>query len=82
MGHVNNTQYVDWMCDCSPISFWKKYQFDWLQINYTTEVKPEESIDITITELNDNKGVFSAVGTNQDTNLTAFEAQFALKQGN
>ncbi len=82
MGHVNNTQYMDWLCDCFPISFWKKYQFEWMQINYSNEVKPEESIDITITELDDHKGVFSAVGTNQDTNLTAFEAQFAFKQVN
>ena len=82
MGHVNNTEYVDWLCDCFPISFWKKYQFEWLQINYSNEVKPEETINISLTELSDHKGVFSAVGTNQETKLNAFEAQFGFKQSN
>ena len=80
MGHVNNTQYIDWLCDCFPISFWKKYQFDWLQINYSNEIKPEESINIEMTELPDQPGVFSAVGTNLTTHQVAFETQFGFKQ--
>ena len=80
MGHVNNTQYVDWICDSFPLTFWRKHQFEWLQINYSNEVKPEESINITLAESNEHRGVYSAVGTNQETNLIAFEAQFCIKQ--
>ena len=68
------------LCDCFPVSFWRKYQFEWLQINYSNEVKPEESINIEMTELADQPGVFSAVATNLTSHLTAFEAQFCFKQ--
>ncbi len=79
MGHVNNTQYLDWLCDCFPIDFWHEHQLDWLQINYNNEVKPEEHVSIELIEHQDQPGVYSAVGNNVDNELVAFEAQMGFK---
>jgi len=33
LGHVNNSRYVDWICDAFPIETFRDHRLDWLQIN-------------------------------------------------
>jgi acyl-ACP thioesterase len=77
MGHVNNTQYIDWIFDCFSFEQIRGSQLDWIQINYSSEVKPEEEVKLSIGRNQDN--TFSVEGYNQNSETIAFEAQFGIK---
>ena len=48
MGHVNNTRYVEWICNCFPQEKYQQEQIAWLQINYNNEVRPNEIVQLGI----------------------------------
>ncbi len=50
-GHVNNTRYIDWCYNSIPSDFHRKKRFETLTINYLSEVKEEEKIEIYRKEL-------------------------------
>ncbi len=78
LGHVNNTHYIDWIFDCFSIEQIRGRKLDWLQINYSSEVKPDEQITISIAELPEKPLTYSVVGINRNSEVTAFDAQFGL----
>jgi len=80
MGHVNNTHYVDWIFDSFPIDQIRGRKLEWLQINFSSEVKPEEVVIVSVKEVPQQPLVYSVVGMNQNTNVIAFDAQFGLKE--
>jgi medium-chain acyl-[acyl-carrier-protein] hydrolase len=75
LGHVNNTRYVDWLCDCFPLSFWQRYQLQTLQINYSNEVKPHENVRVEIISDPAQPACYFASGACQSDQRIAFEAQ-------
>jgi acyl-ACP thioesterase len=77
MGQENNTHYIDWIFDCFRFDQIRGNQLDWIQINYSSEVKPEEEVKISIGENAD--GSYTVEGYNLTSETIAFEAQFALK---
>jgi len=79
MGHVNNTHYIDWIFDCFSFDQIRGKQLDWLQINYSSEVKPHEEVKLSI---GNNQGqTYTVEGYNLTSQTIAFEAQFGLKEG-
>ena len=74
MGHVNNARYVEWISDCFPIESHSAGQIDWLQINFTNEVKPGERISIGAGQLDHDDSQWSLQGSNLSTGAKAFEA--------
>lgn len=46
VGHVNNTRYIDWICDSFSYNTYQDSQIDWLQINYNHEVLPGERVRV------------------------------------
>jgi acyl-ACP thioesterase len=79
MGHVNNTQYVDWIMDCFAVEDLRHKQMDWLQINYSNEVKPDQRVSVRMGSIPNQPHVYAVAGSNLDTGAVAFEAQFAFK---
>jgi acyl-ACP thioesterase len=73
-GHVNNSRYVEWICDAFPVSTFRDHQLEWLQINYTHEVMPDEEVAILADPVADDPGVWAVVGHNWTGDNRAFEA--------
>lgn len=80
MGHVNNTHYVDWIFDSFAVDQIRGKKLDWLQINFSSEVKPEEVVAVSVGEVPQLPLTYSVLGMNQNMNVLAFDAQFGLKE--
>jgi len=80
MGHVNNTHYVDWIFDSFPINQIRGRKLDWLQINFSSEVKPDEVVDVSVGEDPQQDLMYSVVGWNKNTKVMAFDARFGLRE--
>jgi len=74
MGHVNNTRYIEWATDCFSIDHFQTHQLDWLQVNYTNEVKPGEQVLLSNVQDSEDSSVWLVQGMNQAKNNRAFEA--------
>jgi medium-chain acyl-[acyl-carrier-protein] hydrolase len=74
MGHVNNTRYVEWATDCFPVEYFQAHHLEWLQINYTNEVKPGEHVQLSSAQNTDTPTTWVVQGINQAKNNRAFEA--------
>jgi medium-chain acyl-[acyl-carrier-protein] hydrolase len=79
LGHVNNSRYVDWICDAFPFSDFQQKRLDWLQINYEREIKPDEEVNILSKVLDENPRQWLIEGNNQSSGLRAFEAMLEWK---
>ena len=80
LGHVNNTHYIDWIFDCFSIEQIRAKKLAWLQINYSSEVKPDEQVMISIAEIPGTPLTYSVVGNKRPGGVTAFDAQFGLEE--
>lgn len=80
MGHVNNTYYIDWIFDCFSTEQLDGRTAEWLQINYSSETRPEESVAISMGETEDRSKTIALSGLNQTTGLIAFDAQLGWKK--
>lgn len=79
MGHVNNTRYVEWICDSFSFQEHQAGTIQSLQINYVNEVKPGETIALARAHLKNNANGWYVTGTNQSTGLKAFDAEIHWK---
>lgn len=80
LGHVNNSRYIDWICDAFPIDIYKNNILDWIQINYDHEIRPGEEVALLAKERADKDGVWQVVGNNRSKDTLAFEALLHWKQ--
>jgi len=74
VGHVNNSRYIEWICDCFPMDAYREKELDWLQINYEHEVKPGEKVSILINDLDDESDMCMVEGINRSCDNRAFTA--------
>ncbi|HMD88724.1 MAG TPA: acyl-ACP thioesterase domain-containing protein [Anaerolineaceae bacterium] len=74
LGHANAARYVEWVCDCFLQEQYQLNRLDWLQINYSHETKPGETLSIMTGCANDDPFQWFIQGTNQTRDLKAFEA--------
>ncbi len=74
LGHVNNSRYVEWICDAFSLAVFKAHQPDWLQINYTHEVLPEEEVSILVHRSARDPALWAVLGLNRTNDTRAFEA--------
>jgi acyl-ACP thioesterase len=74
MGHVNNTRYIEWATDCFSIEHYQAYKLDWLQINYTNEVKPGEQVLLSSAVKPGDATTWLVQGQNMAKNNRSFEA--------
>ena len=76
MQHVNNTRYVEWVSDCFSIEEHRSRELDWIQVNYTSEVKPGEKVSIQLGQ-HQGESAFVMQGINLTTGARSFEAALA-----
>lgn len=50
-GHVNNTKYIDWCCNALGIDVMKEYTLQRFAINYDSEVRPGQEVNLELRRL-------------------------------
>jgi len=80
LGHVNNSRYVEWICDSFPMERYKNQQLDWLQINYDKEIRPGEDVSVFLQEPDGEPSKWAVAGRNMSNGTRAFEAVGQWKQ--
>ena len=73
-GHMNNTRYVDVICDALPWSVWDTAQLRDLRIFYHREVPRGESFALSCLQTEDNRWYFSG----ERDSKSAFEAEMVF----
>ncbi len=79
IGHVNNSRYVEWICDSLPMNIFQSHSVDWIQVNYDHEVLPGDTITVMTGTSADNKGLWMVEGTNLTSGTRAFTACVMFK---
>jgi acyl-ACP thioesterase len=79
VGHVNNSRYVEAICDSFDYAVFDHYEIDWMQINYDKEVRPNSELVINMMESPDEANLFGFSGLNLTNQTKAFEAVVKLR---
>jgi medium-chain acyl-[acyl-carrier-protein] hydrolase len=74
VGHVTNSRYIDWIADAFTLEEHAAHRLAELQINYTSEVKPGESVSLAIGPDQTDRHLWWVQGTHCDSGARAFEA--------
>ncbi len=74
VGHVNNSRYVEWICDSFPLDEYRSQTLDWIQVNYDHEIRPSEEVSILVNSPTDNSGIWTVSGFNRSNQTRAFES--------
>ncbi len=80
MGHVNNSRYVEAICDCFDYAVFDQYEIDWLQINYDKEVRPNDKLVVNMIESPEEENLFGFRGLNLTSQTKAFESIVKMRQ--
>lgn len=73
--HVNNTRYVDWVCDRLPLSVLSTHAIDDIVLNYIKEIRPDQSLALRTAHSEDQ---FSMIAGDADQGQVYFEASLHL----
>jgi len=79
LGHVNNSRYVEWICDCFPVEMYRTRRLDWIQVNYDREVRPGDEVRVLAQENGAQPGLWSLEGVNTSNDTRAFESMLQWK---
>jgi acyl-ACP thioesterase len=74
LNHVNNSRYVEWICDALPLETFAQQKLDWLQINYDHETRPGEDVSILANPVENDTNLWALEGINLSTGKLAFES--------
>jgi acyl-ACP thioesterase len=74
VGHVNNSRYVEWICDAFPFDNYTQKKIDWLQINYDQEVLPGQEISILANQVDGDETLWAVEGRGPNGGGRAFES--------
>ncbi|HEX7556950.1 MAG TPA: hypothetical protein VF338_10025, partial [Leptolinea sp.] len=74
LGHVNNSRYVEWICDAFPMEMHQQNSLDSLQINYEHEILPGNEVAILSAQSHLDPAMWIIEGINQSSGIRAFEA--------
>jgi len=73
-GHVNNSRYVEWICDSFPVEMYKERTLGWMQINYDKEIRPGEAVSVCLHRSDGDQSLWAVSGRNLSNDTRAFEA--------
>ena len=79
VGHVNNTRYIDLICDSVDFAHYQTQEFDSLQINFDKEVRHGEEVEVRETLLKEDPMILGFVGNNLTKKTRAFEAVIQMR---
>jgi acyl-ACP thioesterase len=74
VGHVNNSRYVEWICNAFPMEMYDKGKIDWMQINYNQEILPSDEVAIVSSHIAPENGLWGVEGHNLSSDSRAFES--------
>lgn len=74
VGHVNNSRYVEWICDAFPLEFFRQRKLDWMQINYNHEILPGEEVSVLSNPSKQDGNLWAVEGINRSNDTCAFES--------
>jgi acyl-ACP thioesterase len=74
LGHVNNSRYIEWICDAFSTELFNQKKLDSLQINYEHEILPGEQVVVLVNPVEQDGGLWVVEGQNLSNNSRAFEA--------
>jgi len=80
LGHVNNSRYVEWICDCFPLEEYRNYSLDWIQINYDHEVRSGEEVALLASRSGRDSNLWTIEGVNLSNQARAFEAALSWRE--
>lgn len=73
LGHVNNSRYVEWVCDCFDLDTYRNRRLDWMQINYDHEIRPGETVSLLANQPEEGNDLWTVEGMNLSSQTRAFE---------
>jgi acyl-ACP thioesterase len=79
LNHVNNSRYVEWVCDAIPLEEFKARKLDWLQINYDHETRPGEEVSVRLNRVENDPDLLAFEGINLSDGQRSFEAAIHWK---
>lgn len=82
LGHVNNSRYIEWICDSFPMDMYQHKTLDWMQINYEREVRPGDVLSLKVGEVETEKDLWMIQGMNLSNKVRAFESALKWKEKN
>jgi acyl-ACP thioesterase len=74
VGHVNNSRYIEWICDAFPYETFSHRKIDWLQINYDHEVRPGEEVAVLVNAVDHDPDLWALEGRIVSSDTRSFEA--------
>ncbi len=74
IGHVNNSRYIEWICDSFPYEWMTERKLDYLQINYDHEILPGSDVSIQVNPVPQDANLWAVAGHNLTNQTRAFEA--------
>ena len=74
VGHMNNTRYVERICDAFDLDYYRAHQIAWMQVNYDKEVRYGEELAIYKKQTEGQDELFGLRGVNLSSDTRAFEA--------
>jgi acyl-ACP thioesterase len=77
VGHANSARYVEWLTDCFPFESYSQRRLRRLQVNFSSEIRPEEHVELSAGEL---EGRWLAQANIRESGKRAFEAQFTWQE--
>lgn len=72
-GHVNNSRYIEWICDCFPLEQYRTHTLEELQINYNHEILPGEEVALLVNQPQAGEESYTVEGLNRSNGTQAFE---------
>ena len=80
IGHVNNSRYVEWLCDSLPIDIFRSHKVAWIQVNYDREVLPGEIVAVNTGAALQDESLWMIEGNNLTSATRAFSACIKFKE--
>lgn len=74
LGHVNNSRYVEWLCDTFPMEEFAQHKLDWMQVNYDHEIRPGEEVALLVNHDRADSALWTVEGVNRSNQTRAFES--------
>lgn len=72
-GHVNNSRYIQWVCDCFPWEMYRTKLLDWIQINYDNEILPGDEVELLVDQPDPAGALYTVEGMNRSSGSKSFE---------
>jgi acyl-ACP thioesterase len=82
LNHVNNSRYVEWICDSFTLEHHQSNRLAELQVNYDQEVRPGDEVALHSSPIEGVTGSWALEGRNLSTGKRAFEANVVWAEAN